>query len=177
MSEEESRAKIKICLDDPETRATWESAQRSKREVERWPLWKRYGDAEERAAALRDFQTRWRSFMEGGWEEIVRRETNQVKTVRWHVLQMIPVHPETVRVSELVARIVDIEKIATVEQLFAAMILMSDHNHAVFAAGWAYRPPARVPRRGHCLRDMFLLFGYEPALETPDAEVDGGREP
>ena len=33
--------KIKICLDDPETRAVWETALEAQREVARWPAWKR----------------------------------------------------------------------------------------------------------------------------------------
>jgi len=33
--------KIKIRIDDPETRAVWETAQRAKAEVESWPAWKR----------------------------------------------------------------------------------------------------------------------------------------
>lgn len=32
---------VKIKLDDPETRATWEAAQQAKKEVESWPAWKR----------------------------------------------------------------------------------------------------------------------------------------
>ena len=36
--------KVKISLDDPETRAVWETAQRAKAEVAAWPAWKR-GDA------------------------------------------------------------------------------------------------------------------------------------
>lgn len=177
MSEEDPRPKIKICLDDPETRAIWESVQLSKRGLEQWPSYKLYSDADERAAALRDFQARWKPLMEGGWWDIVRNESHRVKTVSWRVSQMIPVHPEAIRVSELVARIVDIEKLATMEELFASLLHMSHYGHAVFAAGWAYRPQPRVPRRGYCLQDMFLLFGYKPALETPTTEVDDGPEP
>jgi hypothetical protein len=33
--------KLKIRLDDPETRAVWEAAQRARAEVESWPSWKR----------------------------------------------------------------------------------------------------------------------------------------
>lgn len=33
--------KIKIRIDDPETRAVWETAQKAKAEVARWPAWKR----------------------------------------------------------------------------------------------------------------------------------------
>lgn len=36
--------KIKIRLDDPETRAVWETAQRARAEVEAWPEWKRGAD-------------------------------------------------------------------------------------------------------------------------------------
>ena len=38
--------KIKILIDDPETRAVWEAAQRAKQEVADWPAWKR-GDQPE----------------------------------------------------------------------------------------------------------------------------------
>lgn len=37
--------KIKIRIDDPETRAVWETAQKAKAEVERWPAWKRGEEA------------------------------------------------------------------------------------------------------------------------------------
>jgi len=33
--------KLKILIDDPETRAVWETAQRAKAEVAGWPAWKR----------------------------------------------------------------------------------------------------------------------------------------
>lgn len=33
--------KIKIRLDDPETRAVWRAALRARDEVARWPAWKR----------------------------------------------------------------------------------------------------------------------------------------
>lgn len=33
--------KIKIRIDDPETRAVWETAQKAKAEVASWPAWKR----------------------------------------------------------------------------------------------------------------------------------------
>lgn len=36
-------AKLRISLDDPETRAIWETAKRAKAEVESWPAWKRGG--------------------------------------------------------------------------------------------------------------------------------------
>lgn len=36
-----SNKKIKICLDDPETRAVWETALEARREVASWPAWKR----------------------------------------------------------------------------------------------------------------------------------------
>jgi hypothetical protein len=42
--------KIKILIDDPETRAVWETAQRAKVEVAAWPAWKR-GDQPETPAA------------------------------------------------------------------------------------------------------------------------------
>ena len=38
--------KLKIVLDDPETRAVWETAQRAKAEVAQWPAWKR-GDQDD----------------------------------------------------------------------------------------------------------------------------------
>lgn len=33
--------KIKIRIDDPQTRAVWEAALKAKAEVEGWPAWKR----------------------------------------------------------------------------------------------------------------------------------------
>jgi hypothetical protein len=42
--------KIKIRIDDPETRAVWETAHRAKAEVESWPAWKR-GDDRPRATS------------------------------------------------------------------------------------------------------------------------------
>lgn len=44
--------KVKIVLDDPETLAVWETAQRAKAEVAGWPAWKR-GD-ETKAPATAD---------------------------------------------------------------------------------------------------------------------------
>jgi len=41
--------KLKIRIDDPETRAVWETAKRAKAEVESWPAWKR-GEAMPRAS-------------------------------------------------------------------------------------------------------------------------------
>src|SRR5262249_3578332 len=46
-----SNMKIKITLDDPETKAVWETIQRAKREVESWPAWKR-GDQPETEVKL-----------------------------------------------------------------------------------------------------------------------------
>lgn len=43
--------KVKIVIDDPETRAVWETAQRAKAEVAGWPAWKRGDEAEGPAAA------------------------------------------------------------------------------------------------------------------------------
>ena len=37
--------KIKISLEDPETRAIWNAALRARDEVARWPAWKRGEDA------------------------------------------------------------------------------------------------------------------------------------
>lgn len=42
--------KIKIRIDDPETRAVWETAQKAKAEVESWPAWKR-GEEPPRASS------------------------------------------------------------------------------------------------------------------------------
>jgi len=39
--------KIKLKLDDPETRAIWETVQRAKAEVASWPAWKRGEEASE----------------------------------------------------------------------------------------------------------------------------------
>ncbi len=37
--------KIKARIHTPETRAVWETAQKAKAEVERWPAWKRGEEA------------------------------------------------------------------------------------------------------------------------------------
>jgi hypothetical protein len=33
--------KLKLKLDDPQTRAVWDTVQRAKEEVANWPAWKR----------------------------------------------------------------------------------------------------------------------------------------
>jgi len=38
---DEPPKKLKIILDDPETRAVWETAKRAAAEVASWPAWKR----------------------------------------------------------------------------------------------------------------------------------------
>src|SRR5271163_2525555 len=48
-------AKIKICLDDPEVRAIWNTALRARREVASWPAWKRGGNAEETKTVMSEF--------------------------------------------------------------------------------------------------------------------------
>jgi hypothetical protein len=42
--------KLKIVIDDDETRAIWETVQRAEAEVARWPAWKRGEHAENPAA-------------------------------------------------------------------------------------------------------------------------------
>ena len=165
MSDDAPSGKIKISLDDPETRATWEKMQVTKREVEQWPTWKRVGDADERHAARRAFRERWTAFMEGGWERVLEEAPKPVDAARLRALELMPQHPESIPVAELVARVVDIEKLADEEQLFAALLLCERHGHAALVAGHAFRPPPRVPRRGHQLEDMFYFFGYAPARE------------
>jgi hypothetical protein len=43
--------KLKIVIDDPETRAVWETVQRAKAEVASWPAWKRGEEADSTSAA------------------------------------------------------------------------------------------------------------------------------
>ena len=43
--------KLTILIDDPETRAIWETAQRAKAEVASWPAWKRGEQTDKPAAA------------------------------------------------------------------------------------------------------------------------------
>ncbi len=43
--------KLKLRLDDPQTRAVWETVQRAKEEVASWPAWKR-GEESETSAKL-----------------------------------------------------------------------------------------------------------------------------
>lgn len=165
MSDEKPPGKIRISLDDPRTRKAWEGIQIASREVEQWPTWKRIADPAARDAALGAFRLRWQAFMEGGWEEVLARAPEAVEAARKRSLELMPQHPESIRVAELVARVVDIEKLADEEQLFAALLFCERHGHAVLVAGDAFRPPRRVPRRGHSLEDMYFLFGYAPARE------------
>lgn len=160
-----------VLKDTPETRRFMETAARSRRQIEQWPAWKRGGSDEESRAALRDFRARWSAFMEGGWEALCAAEPAAVEAARRRAFALIPVHPDCIAVSELLVRVVDVERLAKDEHLFAALLEMGRHGHAVLAAGWAYRPPPRVPRRGNSLEDMFLLFGYEIAREPSG---DGG---
>lgn len=43
--------KLKIVIDDPETRAVWETVQRANAEVAAWPAWKRGEQADTTATA------------------------------------------------------------------------------------------------------------------------------
>ena len=40
-AEQPKATKVKICLDDPETRAVWQTAKDASAEVAAWPAWKR----------------------------------------------------------------------------------------------------------------------------------------
>lgn len=170
MSNDAPSGKIPITLDDPETRRVWERAQVTKRETEQWPSWKRLKDEEARGEELRAFHARWRAFMEGGWEHVLRTSPEAVEAARRRALALMPQHPASIAISEIVARVVDIEKLATQEELFAALLFSERHGHAHLVAGRAFQD-RRVPRRGHALEDMYYLLGYAPALEPPD---DGG---
>jgi len=165
MSKDAPSGKIPISLDDPETRRIWESAQLADREVEQWPTWKRGGDAEAQEEARRAFRARWTPFMEGGWEQLLVSESEAVEAARLRALQLIPQHPDSVSIAQLVSRVVDIEKVATQEHLFAALLVSERHGHLMLVAGHVMVPPPRVPRRGLCLEDMYYLFGYAPARE------------
>lgn len=50
-------SKIKIRLDDPETRAVWEAALRAKREVASWPAWKRGDDVPTKGTSVSETVT------------------------------------------------------------------------------------------------------------------------
>lgn len=50
--------KLKIVIDDPETRAVWETAQRAKAEVAAWPAWKRGDQTDVPAVTNVSTQTR-----------------------------------------------------------------------------------------------------------------------
>jgi len=165
MSQDRPSGKIPIRLDDPETRRIWESAQVTARAAEQMPMWKRYGDPDLRDARLREFHERWRSFMEGGWVDLIEREPAAVEAARKRALELIPQHPKSVCVAELVARIVDIEQAASQEHLLAALLESESHGHIGLAAGSVFRPQPRIPRRGLCLEDMHYLLGYAPARE------------
>lgn len=165
MSEDRPSGKILISLDDPETRRIWESAKVTAREVEQWPSWKRGGDPQEQEEAKRAFRERWTPFMEGGWEELLAAAPDSVEAARRRALQLIPQHPDAVALARLVARVVDIEKVAGQEHLFAALLDSERHGHVMLIAGHVMVPPPRVPRRGLRIDDMYYLFGYAPARE------------
>lgn len=154
--------------DDPETRVWRERMYITSRVVEQRPTCLRYGDPALRDAARRAFREKWTGFMEGGWERLLAEEPDAAEAARRRLSDLLPTHPASVRVAELMARVVDIEKLAGERHVLAALLLMERHGHAVLAAGWAYRPPPRVPRRGHGFEDLFLLLGYAPAREPED---------
>ena len=165
MSDQTPSGKIPIRLDDSETRKIWEHAKLAVRELEQWPSWKRFPDEGERSEAMEAFRARWSAFMEGGWEALLAKEPTAVEAARLRALQLIPQHPEATRVVELLARVVDIEKVAGEEHLLAALLDSERHGHVMLIAGHVMIPPPRVPRRGLCLEDMYYLFGYAPARE------------
>lgn len=136
--------------------------------VERWTTCRRYGDPAMRDAALRAFRGRWSGFMEGGWEALCAADPGAVEAARRRAAALLPQHPQSVSVAELLARIVDEEAAASEEHLLAALLMMERHGHVDLRAGWASRPAPRVPRRGHAFEDLFLLLGYGPARETCD---------
>jgi hypothetical protein len=136
--------------------------------VDQWTTCRRYGDPAMREAALRAFRGRWEGFMEGGWEALCAAEPAAVEAARRRAAELLPQHPQAVRVAELVARVVDEEALASEGHLLAALLLMERHGHVDLRAGWASRPAPRVPRRGHAFEDLFLLLGYGLAREPDD---------
>jgi len=138
------------------------------RTVDQWTTCRRYADPAEREAARRAFRAKWKAFMERGWEELAASDPSGVSAVTRRIQEILPTHPDSIRVAELVARLVDLEAVADEPLLFAALLHMERHGHVGLAAGWAYRPAPRVPRRGTAFEDMFLLLGYGAAREPED---------
>lgn len=136
--------------------------------VDQWTTCRRHADPAARDKERRAFHDRWRPFMEGGWERLCVSDPSGVENARLRVLERLPTHPKTVRVAELAARLVDLEVATDDERLFAALLQMERHGQILLSAGWACRPPPRVPRRGTAIEDMFLLLGYGPAREPYD---------
>lgn len=154
--------------DDPETRAWRERMLIASRIVEQRPSCGRYGDPALRAEARGAFRAKWAGFMEGGWEALCAAEPEAVEAARRAAAELLPTHPAAIRVAELLARVVDIARAADERHLLAALLMMERHGHLTLAAGWACRPPPRVPRRGHQFEDLFLLLGYATAREPPE---------
>lgn len=105
----------------------------------------------------------WQAFMEGGWEKLLEEDKDLVEAARRHALAHIPVHPKSIAVRELMDRVA--EKTIRVGDLhvLAALLEMERHGHVECVAGWIFRPPPRVPRRGLCLEDAFYKFGIKEA--------------
>ncbi len=141
------------------------------RAVEQMSTCKRYGDPRLRAGARRAFREKWEGFMEGGWESLLAEDPAAAEAARRRLAAFLPTHPASVSVAELLARVVDLEKVVDDRVALAALLLMERHGHVDLRAGWACRPAPRVPRRGHAFEDLFLLLGFETAREPPD---DGG---
>jgi|SRR5688572_2368311 len=113
--------------------------------------------------AEEDFRSRWQAFMEGGWERLVADDPGRIEAVRRSLRDILPVHPDAFHVHDLIDAVTEPATGVDERHLFAALLEMERHGHVELTAGWVCRPPPRVPRRGHCLEDMFYKFGYEEA--------------
>ena len=117
---------------------------------------------------MEEFRARWSAFMEGGWEKLLVEEAERVDAVRRSIWNLIPTHPDVVSLGDLLTTAVGAVEGAGGHHLLAALLDMERHGHVHCVVGWICRPPPRVPRRGHCLEDMYFKFGCE--------ELDPGRD-
>jgi hypothetical protein len=108
---------------------------------------------------MEEFRARWSAFMEGGWEKLLVEEADRVDAVRQSIRDLIPTHPEAVSLGDLLAAAVGSVEGASGRHLLAALLEMERHGHVECVVGWIFRPPPRVPRRGHCVEDMYFKFG------------------
>ncbi|HTK60132.1 MAG TPA: hypothetical protein VL283_02910 [Candidatus Baltobacteraceae bacterium] len=120
-------------------------------------------------ADVEAFRARWTAFMEGGWETLLVEEAETVEAVRRRAFAILPTHPKAMSLGDLLVQVAGTVEGAKGPHLLAALLEMERHGHACLVAGWIFRPPPRVPRRGLCVEDMYFKFGCEDV--SPDQEL------